>query len=303
MLGDLRARKAVPTLQAKLKEKQQGGEHTAMVIALGLIGDPSGVDTLIGVVKDSKAEPSVRVSAADALYLSGDKRAVPTLLELSKSGYVTVRGQKASDLRATAAIDLSRIAGPDVFDAFKALADKEQDAEGAFGMALDRMLVAKECGNEISCYGKKLSDPSWTRAEKAAFSIGFSGNADKGVPLLLGALKPLASMNQERFPVHQAILYALSRLAPKDCKACVDKLEKQIERDEQAIRIPGARDLLGETRVTLAIIQNKGEADSAAPAAADAAATPDDGASAVQTAKKGKKGHAAKKAKGKKKRK
>jgi HEAT repeat protein len=268
LLGDLRARRAIPALQARLKEKQQGGEHTAIVIALGLIGAPAGVDTLIGVLKDPKAEPSVRVSASDALYLSGDRRAVPTLLEIAKSGYVTVQGQKASDLRATAAIDLSRIAGAATFDAFKALADKEKDAEGAFGMALDRMMVAKECGDDLSCYGKKLSDPSWTRAEKAAFAIGFSGDAQKGIPLLLGALKPLASINQERFPVHQAILYAVTRLAPKGCKECIDKLDKQIERDEKAIRIPGARDLLGETRVALAQIQTKD--DSPAPAAAAA---------------------------------
>ena len=300
LLGDLRARKAVPALQARLKEKQQGGEHTAIVIALGLIGVPSGVDTLIGVLKDGKAEPSVRVSAADALYLSGDRRAVPTLLEISKSGYVTVQGQKASDLRATAAIDLSRIAGPATFDSFKVLADKEKDAEGAFGMALDRMLVAKECGSDIACYGKKLNDPSWTRAEKAAFAIGFSGDAAKGVPLLLGALKPLASINQERFPVHMALLYALTRLAPKNCKECIDKLDKQIERDEKAIRIPGARDLLGETRVTEAIIQNKD--DSPMPAVAEndeAAVAPADDKPAKGG--KGKKKAAGGKKKGKKK--
>jgi len=295
LLGDLRARKAVPTLQAGLKEKQQGGEHTAIVIALGLIGVPSGVDTLISVLKDGKAEPSVRVSAADALYLSGDRRAVPTLLEIAKSGYVTVQGQKASDLRATAAIDLSRIAGPETFDAFKALADKEKDAEGAFGMALDRMLVAKECGNDLACYGKKLNDPQWTRAEKAAFSIGFSGDA-KGVPLLLGALKPLASINQERFPVHMALLYALTRLAPKNCKECIDKLDKQIERDEKAVRIPGARDLLGETRVTEAIIQNRDESPMPAIAANDESA-----AGADEKPAKGGKGKGSKKAGGGKK--
>jgi HEAT repeat protein len=299
LLGDLRARKAVPTLQAGLKEKQQGGEHTAIVIALGLIGVPSGVDTLISVLKDGKAEPSVRVSAADALYLSGDRRAVPTLLEIAKSGYVTVQGQKASDLRATAAIDLSRIAGPETFDAFKALADKEKDAEGAFGMALDRMLVAKECGSDIACYGKKLNDPQWTRAEKAAFSIGFSGDAAKGVPLLLGALKPLASINQERFPVHMALLYALTRLAPKNCKECIDKLDKQIERDEKAVRIPGARDLLGETRVTEAIIQNRDESPMPAGAASDEAAADEKPAKAGKGNKgaKGKAGGGKKKGK------
>ena len=124
-------------------------------------------------------------------------------------------------------------------------------------MALDRMLVANECDQDLACYGKKLHDPSWTRAEKAAFAIGFSGDAKQGMPLLLAAMKPITTMSPERYPVHQAILFALARLGTKDCKACIDKLDKQIERDEKAVRIPGARDLLGETRVTQAIIQNK----------------------------------------------
>ncbi|HEY2899113.1 MAG TPA: HEAT repeat domain-containing protein [Polyangia bacterium] len=292
LLGDLRAKKAVPALVAGLHTKQRGGEHTAIVIALGQIADPAGVDALIHLLKDAKAEPSVRVSAADGLYLSGDRRAVPTLMEIAKTGYVTVQGQKASDLRATAAIDLSRIAGKETYDAFKALADKETEAQGVFGMALDRMQVAKDCDTNLACYGGKLSDPAWPRAEKAAFAIGFSGNAKDGLPLLLAALKPIASMTQERFPVHQAILYSLARLGSKDCKDCVDKLDKQIERDEKAIRIPGARDLLGETRVTEAIIMNKNAGDVIAAAEAPAAAPVADEAPAKGAGKKGKAGGA-----------
>ncbi len=279
LLGDLRARKAVPALQAKLKEKQRGDEHMAMLIALGFIADPSGVDTLIAKAKDSKADFLERNAAADGLYLAGDGRAIPTLFELAKSGYVTIDGQKGSNLRASAAIDFGRIAGADQYDAFKALAAKETEAVGKFAEALDRMAVAKECGSDLDCYGKKLSDPSWTRAEKAAFAIGFSGDSAKGIPLLIAAMKPLAAIGPDRFPVHQALLYAMTRLGSKSCKECVDKLEKQIERDEKATRIPGARDLLGETRVALAVIQNKDQAQ-AAPAVVTAAAMPanDEGA-------------------------
>jgi hypothetical protein len=116
--------------------------------------------------------------------------------------------------------------------------------------------------------------------------------------MLLGAFKPLASINQERFPVHMALLYALTRLAPKGCKECVDKLDKQIERDEKAVRIPGARDLLGETRVTEAIIQNNPPGGVAPPEAPPAAA-PEEAAPAAK-GNKGKKAKAAK-ASGKKK--
>jgi len=62
-------------------------------------------------------------------------------------------------------------------------------------------------------------------------------------------------------PVHQAILQSLTKLADASCKLCEEKLLKQIERDEQAVRLPGARDLLGETRVALAVIQNKKKAN------------------------------------------
>ena len=257
VLGDLRAKKAVPRLIAHLSMPQKGGEHSNMLIALGYIGTPAAVDALIAVAKNPKAPPPERASASDALYLSGDKRAVSTLMEIAKTGYVTAPdGRKASDLRANAAIDLSRIAGKEHFEAFKALAEKESEAEGKFGEALDRLQVAKECGSDLACYGKRLNDPSWTRAEKAAFAIGFLGDK-KGIPLLLAALKPVATMQPERFPVHQAILHALTVLGNKTCADCEEKLLKQIERDEKAVRIPGARDLLAETRVALAVIQNK----------------------------------------------
>jgi HEAT repeat protein len=268
VLGDLRAKAAVPALVQRLHTKAKGDEHRAALIALGYIGTPAAVDAILSVLKDGKAEPLERASSADALYLSGDRRAVPALLEIAKSGYVIVDGEKASDLRASAAIALARIAGKETFPAFKALVDDETEAQGVFGLALDRMLVANECGDDVACYGKKLQDPSWSRAEKAAFAIGFSGDAKQGIPLLLAAMRPVTMMAPDHFPVHQAILFALARLANKDCAVCIEKLDKQIERDETAVRIPGARDLLGETRVTEAIIQNKGSADVAEPVAA-----------------------------------
>ena len=173
LLGDLRATKAVPALAARLKVPAKSGEHKSILISLGFIGSKEAVDVLLNTLKDKKAAAPTRSAAEDGIYLSGDRRAIPILMETAKSGYVVVGGQKASDLRANAAIDLSRIAGPENYDAFKALADKEREVQGIFGEALDRMQVAKECGDKIECYGKHLNDPSWTRAEKAAFWIGF----------------------------------------------------------------------------------------------------------------------------------
>lgn len=255
LLGDLRAKSAVGPLLARLGKPARGSEHGAILIALGQIATPEAVDALITFAKDDKATPGLRATATDAIYMSGDKRAVPVLLDIAKNGYIkTPDGGKASDLRANAAIDLARIAGPEHFAAFKAIAEKETEAEGPFGEALDRMQVAKECANKLPCYGKVLNDQSWTRAEKAAFALGFSNDV-KAVPLLLGALKPLSALSQDRYPVHQAILFALARVGAKACPGCEKKLTEQLEKDEKtALRLPGARGLLAETRVTMALV-------------------------------------------------
>jgi HEAT repeat protein len=255
LLGDLRAEKAVPALIDRLSGAAKGSEHSAIVIALGQIATTEAVAALAAIARNDKADPRLRISATDALYMAGDKRALPTLLDIAQKGYVTVDGQKISELRANAAVDFARLGGAEDYAALKALADKEQDAAGLFGEAVDRLQVAKDCKDDVACYGKALADPAWTRAEKAAFALGFSGDK-AGVPLLLGALKPVAALPQDRYPVHQAILFALVRLADKSCAECGDKLRKQIERDEKAVRLPGARGLLAETRVALATIEN-----------------------------------------------
>ena len=299
LLGDLRAEKAVPLLIGRLGRPARGQEHSAMIIALGQIATSDAVDALMALLDNGKADAGLRASAADALYMTGDKRALPLLLKIAESGYVKAPdGSQSSALRANAAIDFARLAGPEHFASFKPLVDKEKVFAGEFGEALDRMQVAKECGDKLDCLGKALADPAAPRAEKAAFAIGFSGNKD-GIPRLLGALKPLAALGQERYSVHQAVLFALVRLADKTCKPCEEKLREQIERDEKAVRLPGARGLLAETRVALAVIQNTDPGEAAARAKASAAsgnvmASAGEGAAPKGKAAKGKGGKAAK---------
>ena len=57
--------------------------------------------------------------------------------------------------------------------------------QGVFGRRSTACRSPTSATSDLGCYGKKLNDPSWTRAEKAAFAIAFSGDAKKGVPLLL----------------------------------------------------------------------------------------------------------------------
>ena len=257
LLGDLRAEKAVPLLIARLGvpaqgERALGHPHRARADRHAA----EAVDALVAVLKNAKAEPALRASAADALYMTGDRRAVPTLLEIAKSGYVTVGGQKASDLRANAAIDFARLAGPEHFDAFKALADKETEAQGVFGEALDRLQVAKECGSDLACYGKTLQRPVLAARREGGLRPRLLGRQGGRARCCWPPCSRCVTLAQDRYPVHQAMLFALVRLADKTCKECEEKLDKQIERDEKAVRLPGARSLLAETRVALAQIQN-----------------------------------------------
>ena len=174
-----------------------------------------------------------------------------------------------------------------------------------FGEALDRLAVAKDVRGQGALLrqgaGRSLAAPGPRRRPSPSASRA----TRRASRLLLAALKPLAALNQERYPVHQAVLFGLVRLADKTCKACEDKLTEQIERDEKAVRLPGARGLLAETRVALAIIQNtepgaaSARAKAAAAAAADATPAPakgKDGKASVKASKgkkaarKGKKG-------------
>lgn len=257
VLGDLRAEQSVSALLAILERPKAGPEHAEALLSLGKIGTPKAVDALLDVLRDGKRDWQLRAAASSGLFMAGATRAVPALFEVAKSGYVTIDGEKASNLRASAAVDFARLAGKDQYDAFKELFEKETEAQGVFGEALDRMQVARECDADLACYGKALSDPSPARAEKAAIAIGLSGDASKGIPLLLAALKPVKTLQQDHFVAHHAMLLALARLAQAPCKECTTKLEEQIEADRSAVRLPGAVQQLGESQVTLALIENR----------------------------------------------
>jgi len=47
ILGDLRAKKAVPALAARLKQKARGDEHRSALIALGYIATPAAVEAIL----------------------------------------------------------------------------------------------------------------------------------------------------------------------------------------------------------------------------------------------------------------
>ena len=53
------------------------------------------------------------------------------------------------------------------------------------------------------------------------------------------------------------VLFAIRRLGDKSAVEALAKLDHFIERDEHCERLPGGRELLGETRITAAVLRHK----------------------------------------------
>ncbi len=80
-LGALGAREAVPVL-TKLAGSADGFTQIAAVDALGRIGDPAAVDTLVGIATGEKIEPFIARKALLALGRIGDARAAKDVLHM-----------------------------------------------------------------------------------------------------------------------------------------------------------------------------------------------------------------------------
>jgi HEAT repeat protein len=80
-LGTLRAREAVPVL-TKLTASPDGFVQVAAVDALGKIGDPAAVDTLVAVATGARVEPFTAKKALLALGRIGDQKAAPAVMQM-----------------------------------------------------------------------------------------------------------------------------------------------------------------------------------------------------------------------------
>ncbi|HEX9051663.1 MAG TPA: HEAT repeat domain-containing protein [Anaeromyxobacter sp.] len=80
-LGELRAREAVPVLKS-LTSSPDGFTQVAAVDALGKIGDPAAVDTLVAIATGERIEPFTAKKALLALGRIGDARAGPPVMQM-----------------------------------------------------------------------------------------------------------------------------------------------------------------------------------------------------------------------------
>ncbi|HEX9242444.1 MAG TPA: HEAT repeat domain-containing protein [Anaeromyxobacter sp.] len=80
-LGALRAREAVPRLK-DLLSSPDAYVQVAAVDALGRVGDPAAVETLVGIVSNAQIEPFIVKKALLALGRIGDPKAAPAVLKM-----------------------------------------------------------------------------------------------------------------------------------------------------------------------------------------------------------------------------
>jgi HEAT repeat protein len=248
VLGDLRAKEALPLLTAELKKPQKGDNHTGALYALGMIGDPASTKELTAVLGDAKRDFKVRISAAEALNLAGDPAALPALLQVAKSGDVVKAGEKYPDVRVAAAMTYGRLGGAAEATAFAPVAAAEKAATEEFKEVSERLELGKKCGADAACYATALeSDAKLTHQEKAAFMLARQGKA---------GIKALTKKLSTREPVvRQAVLFAIGKVADKSNEEVKQALDAQIAVDQTK---PPFRPLVEEMRAVRAAINSRG---------------------------------------------
>ncbi len=247
VLGDLRAKEAIPTMQAELKRPLKGDNHTGALYALGMIGDPATTKDIVGVLTDAKRDFKVRISAAEALNFAGDPSALPALLQVAKTGDVVKDKEKYPDVRLAAALAYARLGGPAEAAAFAPVAAAEKAAPDEFKEDAERLELAKKCGKDVTCYATALdSDTKLTHQEKAAFML-----ARMGKPALPALVKKL---NTREPIVRFAVLFGLGKIADKSSGDAVKALDAQIENDRTK---PPMKPLVEEMRAVRAEISSK----------------------------------------------
>jgi HEAT repeat protein len=273
ILGDLRARAAVPHLAAGLKTEarpsfidQKTGApgpstHAAYLDALRRIGDASAAPAVYEFWTNPKTDDSIRPIAIDVYsMLALDNKALPALLTFIRDteqepqirfASILAYGRLARSAADAKPID-ELIAG---FEAKVAAAEAKgkaakspldkDTAEGEKQEAMQwrdtlketsyRMEIAIKCGADPKCYADALGGKD--------VSIG-----QPGLPRAERALLELRKMGEKARPVldtllkyvdssermiREGVLLALPQIAALPCKTCSDKLIKVIESQAQ----------------------------------------------------------------------
>jgi HEAT repeat protein len=244
VLGDLRAKAAVPTLVADLKKPKVGDNHLGALYALGMIADTATTKDVVAVLLDAKADFHDRTSAAESLNFLDDPSSFPALLTAARTADVVQEGQKYANVRLASAISYARVGGAAEAAAFAPLAAAEKDP--TFAECADRLALAKKCNKDMACYAAGFDDPSLPKQEKAAFMMRNFGKA--ALPTLLKHLTVHEPI------VRLALLQSLGRVAERGDATVIKALDAQIDTDHTKSPM---RDVVNEMRALKAYLESK----------------------------------------------
>jgi HEAT repeat protein len=247
VLGDLRPKRALPVLLARLKEKAKDPKNNmriSILVTLGQFGDPSVIPDVTAILNDATATDLERGKAAEALNFIGDRKSLAPL-------FACVGNAKAPpNVRVACGFAFASLGTDADIPRFEALATKEGYDE--FKMALVRLKLAKECKADAACWGKVFSqtgkkDDAQHQMLKAAYELGRIDRA-QALPVLLANLG-----KTDQLEIEQALLFSISRLAGKDCKECKERvkelLEKQLKMPTQTAKV-----MANELKVSFALL-------------------------------------------------
>ena len=244
--------------EALVARRQPTHEHATVLVALGLIGGSSATRTLLAVLKDKRASMERRTAAAESLAWSGDAKAIAALLAVATSSQKPIEGER--DLRvyaATAAVHLASLGdSKTVRTVIDSLVRKNPRNDG-LKHAQEGLAILERCSGDLPCLGKALGEPSSGLVEAAAFALAHSKDRPAALALLVGALTSVCDVTATLFQRRLVVLFAIRRLGDESSAEALATLDGFIERDEHCERLPGGRELLGETRITAAVLRHK----------------------------------------------
>ncbi|RKI09372.1 HEAT repeat domain-containing protein [Corallococcus sp. AB030] len=246
VLGDLREKRAVPTLLKQLSFTHSDPQIQALVRmqaadALGRMRAQEAVKPLAGLV--GEPDPTVRDAYVRALALLGSRDALPALEKAAGTGdwysrEIAMKGiallgdaREQPMLAKLAAAEPARTAadcqetGEDGCQDAAALGKKRADQVQGYGAVLE---AAQTCSGNAGCWSQRLPKADAVLLQRAALEVGRSGAADQG-PTLASRLTERDT--EARATVIQAVdwLADAPGAAKKLREASLPALKKQLE--------------------------------------------------------------------------
>ena len=229
VLGDLRPKKALPVLLARLKEKSKDAKNNmriSILVTLGQYGDPSAIP-------DDPRGPQGRAARATSSAARPPRRSTSSATArcCRTSTPASSNAKTPPNVRVACGFAYASLGTDAEVAKFETLAKSEGYEE--FKMALERLKLAKDvqAGRRLLRQGlRRLGRPRTrccTRCSRPATSSAASTapRRSRSSSTTLG--------KTDQLEVEQALLFALSRQAGKDCKECKEKIKALLDKQEK----------------------------------------------------------------------